>query len=286
MKPNIIIGCMTWGKWGKQLSQKEQTELLEFCIEQGNTTFDHADIYGDYTAEAEFGLAFANSSIKRGDIKLTSKCGIQLIGESRPNKVKHYNYSKDYIIWSAENSLKHLKTDYLDTFLLHRPSPLMQAEEVAEAANILLNSGKIKQFGVSNFAPSQIELLSKWLSISINQIEFSLTHTQAMYDGTLDQAQSIDIAVQAWSPMGIVFKEINSRTTQINTILSQLAEKYNAKANTLLLSWILKHPAKISPVIGSTDKQRIMDANKALTIDLELEDWFEILQVSNDCKMP
>jgi len=120
---------MTWGNWGKQLSSKDQSEMIEFCVENGNSTFDHADIYGDYTTERGFGKALEESEIKREEIQLISKCGIQYIGETRNNNTKHYNYSKDYIIWSAEESLKNLKTDYLDTFLLHRPSPLMYPNE-------------------------------------------------------------------------------------------------------------------------------------------------------------
>lgn len=280
MKSKIIIGCMTWGKWGKQLSQKKQTELIHFCVEQGFTTFDHADIYGDYTTEGEFGSAFAKSRIPRSKISLTSKCGIQLIGESRPNKVKHYNYNKDYIIWSAENSMRLLKTDYIDTFLLHRPSPLMEVEEVAEAANQLLDSGKIRQFGVSNFTPSQVELLSQHIKIEVNQVEFSLTQTNVINDGTLDQAQIKKIDIQAWSPMGSFFREDNTQIKSLKPLVKDLAIKYGISENQLLLAWLLKHPVKLSPVIGTTNKERIGDSKKALQVDLEIEDWFLLLEAS------
>ena len=133
----IIAGTMTWGNWGKQFSKKEMVAFMHHCIEQQITTFDHADIYGGYTNESQFGDAYAISGIDREHIQLISKCGIQYITENRNNKVKHYNYSKDYIIWSTENSLKHLKTDYLDLLLLHRPSPLMHPNEIAEAITIL-----------------------------------------------------------------------------------------------------------------------------------------------------
>ena len=178
---------MTWGDWGKQFSSKEQAEMIQFCVENGNTTFDHADIYGDYTTEIGFGKALVESDVKREDIQLISKCGIQHVGKIRNNKIKHYNYSKDYIIRSAEESLKNLKTDYLDTFLLHRPSPLMHPYEIAEAITRLQESGKIIQFGVSNFTPSQVDLISDKIKVSVNQIEFSLTQHFAMLDGTLDQ---------------------------------------------------------------------------------------------------
>ena len=124
---------MSWAKWGKDYSTEELIDLLNFCMDEGLSTFDHADIYGDYTTEGRFGEALSKSGIKRESIQLITKCGIQYVGETRDNQVKHYNYSKDYIIWSAEQSLKNLKTNYIDLFLLHRPSPLMHPDEILEA---------------------------------------------------------------------------------------------------------------------------------------------------------
>ncbi len=248
---------MSWGSWGKRLSGKEQTELIQFCTDNGNITFDHADIYGDYTTEEEFGKAFKNSGIPRESVQLISKCGIQLIGNSRNITVKHYNYSKEYIIWSAEQSLRKLKTDYLDTFLLHRPSPLMHPDEIAEAVSALKESGKINQFGVSNFLPSQMELLSTKTNISVNQIEYSLSQAKAMQDGTLDYMFKNCIQPMCWSPLGKVFKEDNAQSKRVKNRLDQLTKKYDVSEETLLLSWILRHPAAISPVIGTTSKQPV-----------------------------
>ncbi len=276
-KSKIVIGCMSWGKWGKNLNIKQQAEMINFCVENNNYIFDHADIYGDYTTESDFGEALIESGLQRDKIKLISKCGIQLVGKSRNNKIKHYNYSKDYIIWSAEESLKNLKTDYLDTFLLHRPSPLMQPELIAEAISYLQESGKIIKFGVSNFTPSQIDLISKDKKISTNQIEFSLTQHDAMYNGALDHMQINNIDTLCWSPLGNVFKEENQQTSRIKKVLATLSQKYSISEDIILLSWILKHPAHISPVIGTTNKERIMNANKALDLNLELEDWFTLL---------
>lgn len=277
---------MSWGDWGKQLSSKEQAEMIQFCVENGNTTFDHADIYGDYTTERGFGKALVESEVKREDIQLISKCGIQYVGKMRNNKIKHYNYSKDYIIWSAEESLKNLKTDYLDTFLLHRPSPLMHPNEIAAAISHLQESGKIIQFGVSNFTPSQVDLISDKIKVLVNQIEFSLTQHIAMLDGTLDQMLQNNIQPMSWSPLGSIFKEENEQTLRIKKVLKTLSEKYSISEDTILLSWILKHPANVSPVIGTTNKERIKNANKALHINLELEDWFTLLTESQGHKVP
>ncbi|MCB0446326.1 MAG: aldo/keto reductase [Gelidibacter sp.] len=289
MKKNysrIIAGTMTWGGWGKQFSTVEMIDLMNHCVENKVTTFDHADIYGGYTTEADFGKAFQQSGLERDSIQLISKCGIQYLSESRNNKVKHYNYSKDYIIWSAEESLKHLKTDYLDLFLLHRPSPLMHPDEIAEAISKLKQQGKVKEFGVSNFTPSQVELISNSTQISANQIEFSLTQHIAMHDGTLDQMLLKNILPMAWSPLGYVFKEDTEQTRRIHKQLGELLEKYNATEDQLLLTWIMKHPAMIHPVVGTTTKQRIIDASRAAEIDIELEDWFLILVACQGYKVP
>ncbi|ARV15899.1 aldo/keto reductase [Polaribacter sp. SA4-12] len=282
----IIIGCMSWGKWGKQFSTKEQVDMIQFCIENGNSTFDHADIYGDYSTEAQFGKAFLESGIKREEIQLISKCGIQLVGEARDNKLKHYNYSKEYIIWSVEQSLINLKTDYLDTFLLHRPSPLMQPNEIAEAISELQKSGKIINFGVSNFTPSQVDLIADKIDVSGNQIEFSLTNHIAMHNGSLDQMLQKSMQPMCWSPLGSIFRHETPQSLRIKEILNVLSEKYAVSDDALLLAWILKHPAKVSPVIGTTNKERILNANKALEINLDLEDWFLLLEASKGEEMP
>ncbi len=283
----ITAGTMTWGQWGKKLSKQEMIDLMHHCLENNIHTFDHADIYGDYSTEADFGNAFAESGIKRSQIELISKCGIQYIGKSRPDlKVKHYNYTKEYIIWSAENSLKHLKTDYLDLLLLHRPSPLLQPEVVAEAVSTLKKEGKIKSFGVSNFTPSQTDLLNKYVGVEVNQIEFSLTQHTAMHDGTLDHMMLNNIQPMSWSPLGYVFKEDTEQTRRIHKQLGALLDKYNATEDQLLLAWILKHPSNIIPVVGTTTKQRLKDAYAATKINLELEDWFLILVACQGHKVP
>lgn len=277
---------MTWGSWGKQLSKKEMAALMHHCIANNITTFDHADIYGAYTTEAEFGKAFETSGIKREDIQLISKCGIQYLSDNRNNKVKHYNYSKDYIIWSVEESLRHLNTEYLDLLLLHRPSPLMVAEEIAEAITILKKEGKIRDFGVSNFTPSQMDMIGFRMDIDVNQIEFSLTEHTAMHNGTLDYMTTCGIKPMAWSPLGNVFREDNEQTRRIHKQLGELMDKYKATEDQLLLAWILKHPSGIHPVVGTTTKERLTQAVKAVNIDLELEDWFLILVACQGHKVP
>jgi len=271
---------MSWGAWGKQFSTKEQTDMIQFCTENGNAIFDHADIYGNYTTEAGFGKAFIDSGIKREDIQLISKCGIQLINEERGSRIKHYKYAKEYIISSAEASLKNLKTGYLDTFLLHRPSPLMQPDEISEAVTALQDSGKIINFGLSNFTPSQVDLIANSVPVTANQIEFSLTKNEAMFNGSLDKMLQKGIQTMSWSPLGTVFKDETAQTKRIKAVLKKLTKKHETSEDVILLAFILRHPAKVAPVIGTTNKERIINANKALDIHLELQDWFELLAAS------
>lgn len=277
---------MTWGIWGKNLDNKQMIEMMNTCIENGITTFDHADIYGGYTNEASFGNAFGESQIKREKIQMLSKCGIQMLSDNRNTKIKHYDYSKSHIIWSAEQSLKNLKTDYLDVLLLHRPSPLMQVDEIAEAIEKLTNEGKILDFGLSNFTPSQTDLLQAKTKVEYNQIEFSLTQFEALFNGSLDHMQTHKITPMCWSPLGSYFKNTDSKSERISTIAKPLALKYNVSVDVLLLAWILKHPSGILPVVGTTDKNRISNLITATSVEMELEDWFALLAESAGKDVP
>ncbi|WP_367651256.1 aldo/keto reductase [Winogradskyella undariae] len=282
----LIAGTMTWGSWGKQLSKKGMESLINFCISNNITTFDHADIYGGYTTEAEFGKALKDSNIDREAIQLISKCGIQLLSGNRSNVVKHYNYSKEHIIQSVETSLKNLETEYLDLLLLHRPSPLMVAEDIAEAITLLKKDGKIRDFGVSNFTPPQMEMIGLRMDIDVNQIEFSLTEHSAMYNSTLDYMTTSGIKPMAWSPLGTVFKEDHEQNRRIHKQLGELMEKYNATEDQLLLAWIMKHPSGIHPVVGTTTEKRLKLAIEATKIELEIEDWFLILAAAQGHEVP
>jgi predicted oxidoreductase len=282
----IISGTMTWAQGGKQLSTREMAGLIQHCLELGITTFDHADIYGGYTTEGAFGKAFAESKIEREQLQFITKCGIQYVCEARDNRVKHYDYRKDYIIWSAERSLGELQTEYLDLFLLHRPSPLMHPEEVAAAAGELMKSGKVKSFGVSNFTPSQIALIEKEIPVSGNQVEFSLTAHSVMFDGTLDDVLLNDRMLMSWSPLGSYFRGKSEQRKRIKKALKPLKEKYNASASQLLLAWIMNHPAKAYPVVGTANPDRLKESIQAVDLEMELEDWFALLTASQGHKVP
>lgn len=277
---------MNWGVWDKNLNTSEMANLINVCFENKITTFDHADIYGGYTTEASFGKALTESKISREKIQLISKCGIQHISENRDNKVKHYNYSKDYMIWSVENSLKNLHSDYLDVLLLHRPSPLMNAEEIAEAVEKLKTEGKILDFGLSNFTPSQTDLIRSKTEVSYNQIQFSATDFEAMLNGSLDHMQVNNIRPMAWNPLGTVFRENTDQTKRLKTLLADLVSKYHVGSDTILLSWILQHPAKIIPIAGTVNVARLQQLFKATEFKLEQEEWFSIWTESMGNQVP
>lgn len=282
----IIAGAMNWGIWDKNLNTKEMENMIHLCVENKITTFDHADIYGDYTTEADFGKALVSSKIDRPKIQLISKCGIQMVTKNRNNSIKHYEYSKDYIIWSVENSLKNLATDYLDVLLLHRPSPLMQADEIAEAVAKLKSEGKIVDFGLSNFTASQTELIRQKTKVCFNQIQFSATHHEAMLDGSLDYMQTHGIRPMSWNPLGSVFREDNEQTRRMKKLLAQLVAKYGVGSDTILLSWILQHPAQVIPIAGTVNVARIQALMKVTELPLEKEDWFAIWSGSMGKNVP
>ena len=282
----LIVGTMTWGEWGRKFSTKEAAKLIQDCVALGLRSFDHADIYGGYSTEAEFGKAFQASGIAREEVIHISKCGIQMPCDARPLKVKHYDYSKEHIIASAENSLSHLQTDYLDVLLLHRPSPLMQVEEIAAAFSLLTSSGKVKSFGVSNFTPSQIQYLQKEVDLEWNQIECSLSHNQPLFDGSLDFHLSENIGSMAWSPLGDYFKEDSPAKARLQLLFQELCEVYKASEDQLLLAWLLRHPAHIHPVLGTTRLERLSASVAAEKIDLSLTDWFRLLEAQWGHEVP
>ncbi len=268
---------MKWGSWGKNLSASAMSRLIETIFELGINTFDHADIYGDYSTEAAFGSAFSTLNIDRKEVRFISKCGIQLEDASRGVQRKHYDYSEKYIRQQVEQSLNNLQTEYLDVLLLHRPSPLMDYQEIGTIVTDLLKEKKINQFGVSNFTSSQISLLQKTCPVAINQLEISFVHPDALLNGTLDFHQLHGIATQAWSPLGNYF---TSNDQSMQPLLTSMAKKYECSVDQLLLAWLLKHPANIKPVIGTTNPEHIQAAKLALEIHLTTEDWFELLALS------
>ena len=268
---------MNWGTWGANHSSDKMSELILSAFNNGINSFDHADIYGGYTTEETFGEAFLKTGINRKNVFYISKCGIMYPSEKLPIKVKHYDYSEKHLIQSVDNSLKYLKTDYLDCLLLHRPSPLMDISEISNIITRLMKENKIRSFGVSNFTVSQMEMFKGKLKISFNQINLSLTNLDSIFDGTLEYMQTNDIIPMAYSPLGQYYKTENSKLKEVIDIFTK---KYNCSDDQLLLSWLIKLPSGVYPVIGTTKVNRINKSLGSLKIDIEISDWFEILEAS------
>jgi predicted oxidoreductase len=273
---------MRWGIWGNNFTTEQYETIIYQCLSIGLNEFDHADIYGHYTTEADFGRALKNNSSLRGQLKLITKCGIQMITPNRPaHEIKSYNTSAAHIETSVNNSLRNLETDYIDTLLIHRPDLLLNPIEVAETIHKLKKAGKIKFFGVSNFSTSQVNLLEKYIKIDAHQVEISVTNLDAYTNGVLDQCQINQIKAQAWSPWGNgLFSEKTEKHLRILETASLLANKYDTGVNEILLAFLYAHPAKITPVIGTTQFARIKLAKDAMHIELAGEDFYKLVTAS------
>ncbi len=275
---------MKWGKWGSCFSTSAYLSAIEFCAENNINSFDHADIYGDYTTEKEFGDALKNNSALRTKIQLITKCGIKMLSVNRPaNKIKSYDTSSKYIIQSAEQSLENLHTDYIDVFLLHRPDPLMNPIEIAEAFTKLKQQGKVLHFGVSNFTPSQVTIINKYFPVEVNQIEISVSHLEPFHNGQLDQCIEHKIIPMAWAPLGggSIFSAIpDQKSKRILAVAQGLDKKYSAGIDNILLAYLTAHPAGIIPVLGTSKIERLKSAIANTGLQLEREEWFMLWAAS------
>lgn len=290
--PTIAVGCMRIS----DMNEQEISAFIDTALENGANFFDHADIYSDGKCETVFGKAISSSM--REKVIIQTKCGI------RPGR---FDFSYEHIIDSVNGSLKRLDTDYIDVLLLHRPDALMEPEEVAKAFDELKSSGKVRHFGVSNQNPYQIQLLQSCLDMPVcaNQLQLSIMHAPMiqsginvnMYNesgvnrdgGVLDFCRLNKITIQPWSPMQYGFFEgcfiDNEKFPELNKALETIGEKYGASKTSIAFAWILRHPAKMQPVTGTTNLTRLTDCIKASKIKLTREEWYEIYRAAGN-KLP
>ncbi len=270
------------GAWRWKLDTQQIETLVNAALDQGITSFDHADIYGDYSNERIFGDVLRKNPSLRDDIELITKCGIQLTSETMPqNRIKHYDTSYQHIQLQVEKSLQNLNTDRIDLLLIHRPDPLLNPIEVAEIFARLKEEGKVLHVGVSNFTSNQFDMLQAYLPFPLvtNQIELSLFHNSPLTDGSLDHLIQHKIKPMAWSPLGggVHFGKEGNLAGPFVTAIEKLSPKYNgASTAQLLLAWLLRLPSMVVPVIGTTKPDRIAEAAEALTIALDRQDWYEL----------
>jgi len=272
------------GAWRWNLPGDDVERLIHKSLDLGITTFDHADVYGDHQNEAIFGKVLQKDPALRNRMELITKCGIKFPSANRPkSRVKHYDTSSEHIRWSVDNSLQVLHTDRIDLLLIHRPDPLLNPLEVADAFTTLKRTGKVLHFGVSNFTAPQFEMLQTYLDFPLvtNQLEISLTNHDAMFDGSLDALMKRRTSPMAWSPLG----GGNLVQDETNPLFAKSSD-YQATPVQLALAWLLKHPSVIFPVIGTTRPERIETCAKAVEIDIDLQDWFEMLKIVQGKEVP
>ena len=290
----LIYGCMRISGDNSVQDRAKGKLSIQTALDEGYNHFDHADIYGGGECESLFGELLKASPNLRDSIILTSKAGIRVGDVPNTSDPKCYDFSHQYLTQQVEDSLTRLNTDYLDLFLLHRPDYLFNAEQVADTLKQLKASGKVKHFGVSNFSPSQVSLLQAKLGepLLVNQIEINIHNITSFTDGTLDQCQQLGITPIAWCPLGGVAYPAWGNTfstaqeLRIEKELAKQAQQYDCLPWQVILAWLLKHPANICPIIGSTTPERITAAKKALTIEYSHEDWYRLLEARNGQEVP
>lgn len=274
----FIHGCWRLDSWN--LSNAGLISFIEQLIELGIDTFDHADIYGNYSCEAIFGAVLRHAPELRQRLKITTKCGIKLPSDKFPDHTHIYDTSYQHIIAAVNRSLTNLATDYIDTLLIHRPDMLLEGEEVARAFQQLLQEGKVLAFGVSNFLPHQFELLQSYLDfpLTTNQVEASVLSHDNFTNGTLDYLRKLRIRPQIWSPLagGRIFNDDTPNVLRVREALAQIALKHDAKLEQIALAWLLRHPSKMQIILGSGKIERIREMLASANIQLSRDEWFKI----------
>ena len=276
----IVHGQMRMGDW--KMSTRELSVFMEELVELGVTSFDHADIYGNYSCEAMLGEILNLNKGLRNKIEIITKCGIKLVSDKFPErKIKHYDYSYEHIVTSVNNSLKNLQTDHIDLLLLHRPAPFFDPEVAAKAFSVLKKEGKVLHFGVSNFTPGQYEMLKKFTEEKLvtNQVEISPYCLEHFENGNMDFFLKENIKPMAWSPLaaGKLLNPHDEKGPRILRALLQVSEELNiVPVDKVIYAWLLKHPVSMMPVVGTGKIERIKSAVNALDIDMTLEQWYKI----------
>lgn len=277
----IVAGMWRMTEWGMTVTQR--IGFIEQCIALGVTSFDHADIYGSYGVEGLFGEALRAQPSLRDRIELISKCGIKLVAPQRPgHSIQHYDTGAAHIVASAEESLRQLHTDRLDLLLIHRPDPLMDFDEIAEAFQALRADGKVLHFGVSNFSRHQFEALNRRITLSTNQVEFSPMHVAPMFDQTFDGLQDLAVAPMVWSPLagGRLFSGTDGHAENLRLVIKAIADRLAQPFASVVFAWIMQLPSRPIPLTGSGRIEAIRVAVAGTAFTLSRTDWFTILRAA------
>ena len=290
----LVYGCMRICGDGSSSDLEKGRRAIRAALDAGYTQFDHADIYAGGQSETLFGELLRETPSLRDGIVLIDKCGIRAAGSPNADSPKRYDFSKKHIVASVNGSLERLGTEKIDLLLLHRPDFLMRPDEVAAAFAELHRDGKVGHLGVSNFSPSQVDLLQSALDapLLVNQVELNLHNIERLHDGTLDQCLRLGMTPQAWCPVaGIAYTAWGNTfsaddESRLRAEVDRQAQKYGCSDTQLALAWILAHPATIAPIVGSTTPSRIADYVSALDVPYSREDWYRLLEARNGSPVP
>lgn len=285
----LVCGVWRWAD-APDHSTATTAKRIQTCLDQGITSFDHADIYGDYRCETVFGDALrANPGLKR-QMQIVTKTDIMLLSKAWPQtRVKHYDTSAAHVSSSVDRSLQRIGVDVIDLLLIHRPDPLMDAQALGDCLDGLIDNGKIRAAGVSNFMPWDLELLQSAMRhpLLTNQLEVSLLHTAPFTNGQLAQAQKLKQPPMAWSPLGggSLFGN-GSAALRLRPMLERLAKESNVDSSAVAVAWLLHHPARVLPVLGSNDLQRIQRFSQASNVPMDRQTWFELYELAQGTEVP
>ncbi|WP_312806155.1 aldo/keto reductase [Agrobacterium cavarae] len=287
----LSFSRIVYGMWrigdDTDTSPRHVQAKIEACLEQGITTMDQADIYGGYTAEAILGNGLREAPSLRDKIEIVTKCGIVApAGRHSAARVKHYDTGAKHINASVEASLRDMNTDRIDLLLIHRPDPMMDPEETGETLDALVASGKVRSVGVSNFRPWDFSLLQSNMTEELvtNQIEISLAETSAFTNGDLAYLQERALPVMAWSPLG--GGSLMGKDGPLSDALERIAKENNVDAAAVAVAWLLAHPAKILPVMGTNNLARIASISDAEKVEMDRQTWFELYTLANGREVP
>ena len=294
LNSDLSLSRLAYGVW--RLSEAADTSVpavaarIQACLDQGITTFDHADIYGGYSCEALFGAALRAQPGLKARMEIVTKCDIMLLSDQRPdNRVKHYDTSSAHVQASVERSLHNIGVDTIDLLLIHRPDPLMDHHALGACLDGLIQSGKVRAAGVSNFMPWDLDLLQSAMKnrLLTNQIEIGLMQTRGLVDGQMAHAQRLGLPVMAWSPLGggRLFGQ-EAAALRLRPALQRIAAAQGVDETAVAIAWLLHHPARIIPVLGTNDMQRLARMQDALRVTLDRQTWFELYSLANGVEVP
>ena len=290
--PDSILSPVVAGVWRMadwQWTPQQRLAWVHACVDLGITTFDHADIYGDYRVEELFGEAIALAPPLRDRFRIVTKCGIRLVSTRRPeHRLKSYDTSAAHVTTSVETSLRSLHTDRIDVLLIHRPDMLMDADALARCFDELQRAGKVLHFGVSNHSPSQLAVLHRRFPLLTHQVELSPLQRRVLDDGTLDQCQDLGIAPMAWSPLGggRLMTGDDEAAQRTRAALQRSAHEYGTSPTAIAYAWIRRHPSRPHPITGSRRVDVLRDAAAGAAIELDAATWYEIWAAAAGHEVP